>query len=377
MQGLYLHIPFCEKKCVYCDFYSIESTHLIDSFVDRLLRELDLRADASRPCTSIFFGGGTPSLLSPLHMQRIIDRIATRYHIADDVEFTMECNPGTVTLEKLRAYRDMGVNRLSFGVQSFIPDELTFLARIHSADDADEAMRLARAAGFENVNMDLMFALPPQTLASLDTSISRMLALEPDHISAYSLIFEPGTPLYAQWKKGAVRPHPEELDAEMYALVMDRLADAGYAQYEVSNFARHGKRCQHNLTYWHHVDHVAVGPSAHGLLHGTRYWNHRSLTAWSEKVDAGELPQANIETLDADARRTEFAFLHLRADGLPLRQFAERFGMDLRARLQPHLSHWLDAGMIVDDGETLRLTREGYAVCDEITIKVLDALTPP
>jgi oxygen-independent coproporphyrinogen III oxidase len=231
MHGLYLHIPFCERKCVYCDFYSIESTHLIDAFVDRLLIELDLRADAQHTCTSIFFGGGTPSLLTPSHLERILDRVALRYSIAADVECTMECNPGTVTREKLEAYRALGVNRLSFGVQSFVSEELQFLARIHSAEEADDAMRLARAAGFENVNMDLMFALPPQTLGSLGYSIDRMLALEPDHISAYSLIFEPGTPLYAQWRKGAVKPHPEELDAAMYALTMDRLGEAGYDQY--------------------------------------------------------------------------------------------------------------------------------------------------
>lgn len=377
MHGLYLHIPFCERKCVYCDFYSIESTHLIDAFVDRLLIELDLRADAQHTCTSIFFGGGTPSLLTPSHLERILDRVALRYSIAADVECTMECNPGTVTREKLDAYRALGVNRLSFGVQSFVSEELQFLARIHSAEEADDAMRLARAAGFENVNMDLMFALPPQTLGSLGYSIDRMLALEPDHISAYSLIFEPGTPLYAQWRKGAVKPHPEELDAAMYALAMDRLGEAGYDQYEVSNFARNGKRCRHNLTYWHSEDYVAVGPSAHGLLDGMRYWNHRSLTAWSERIDRRELPQANTETLDPIDQRTEFAFLHLRADGLPVDRFADRFGIDLRTALQPDLAHWLDAGMVVDDGATLRLTREGYAVCDEITVKVIEAITRP
>lgn len=377
MHGLYLHIPFCERKCVYCDFYSIESTHLIDAFVDRLLIELDLRADAQHTCTSIFFGGGTPSLLTPSHLERILDRVALRYSIAADVECTMECNPGTVTREKLDAYRALGVNRLSFGVQSFVSEELQFLARIHSAEEADDAMRLARAAGFENVNMDLMFALPPQTLGSLGYSIDRMLALEPDHISAYSLIFEPGTPLYAQWRKGAVKPHPEELDAAMYALTMDRLGEAGYDQYEVSNFARNGKRCRHNLTYWHSEDYVAVGPSAHGLLDGMRYWNHRSLTAWSERIDRRELPQANTETLDPIDQRTEFAFLHLRADGLPVDRFADRFGIDLRTALQPDLAHWMDAGMVVDDGATLRLTREGYAVCDEITVKVIDAITRP
>lgn len=374
MQGLYLHIPFCEKKCVYCDFYSIESTNLIDTFVERLLHELAMRSDRSTPCTSIFFGGGTPSLLSPQQLERILHRVHDAFVIADDAECTMECNPGTVTAESLSAYRSLGINRLSFGVQSFVASELAFLARIHSADEADQAMYLARKAGFDNVNMDLMFALPPQTLDSLAYSISRMVALQPDHISAYSLIFEPGTPLYTQFTKGAVKPHPEELDAEMFAMVMDRLGSAGYEQYEVSNYARNGRRCVHNLTYWHAEPYIAVGPSAHGLLANKRYWNHRSLTAWSEKIDAGILPVANTEELDLSAQITEFAFLHLRADGLPVDTLATRFGIDMRAALQPHLSHWVEAGMVVDDGTTLRLTREGYAVCDDITVTTLDAI---
>lgn len=374
MQGLYLHIPFCEKKCVYCDFYSIESTGLIDAFVERLLIELSMRSDHSASCTSIFFGGGTPSLLTPTQMERILDRVHTCFTIAPNAECTMECNPGTVTLDNLQAYRSLGINRLSFGVQSFNEAELAFLARIHSADDADQAMHLARMAGFDNVNMDLMFALPPQTMESLAYSTDRMLALEPDHISAYSLIFEPGTPLYAQWKKGTVQPHAEEFDAAMYAYVMDRLTGAGYEQYEVSNFARNGRTCRHNLTYWHAEPYIAVGPSAHGLLGNTRYWNHRSLTAWGARIDDGELPQANTEVLDANAQLVEYAFLHLRADGLPVRAFMDRFGLDLRAALQPNLRHWLDAGMMIDTGETLRLTREGYAVCDDITVTVIDAL---
>jgi oxygen-independent coproporphyrinogen-3 oxidase len=160
----------------------------------------------------------------------------------------------------------------------------------------------------------------------------------------------------------------------MFAMVMDRLGDAGYEQYEVSNYASGGRRCLHNLTYWHAEPYIAVGPSAHGLTQHTRYWNHRSLTAWSEKIDAGELPVANTETLDLAARMTEYAFLHMRADGLPVEPFAALFGVDLRTALQPHLSHWTEAGMVVDDGSLLRLTREGYAVCDDITVTMLDAI---
>ncbi len=379
--GYYVHIPFCEKKCTYCDFYSIESTGLIDRFLAALKREIAMRGGTGAPgraptpwraptARTIFFGGGTPSLLTPAQLADLLDTIRHHVDLADDCEITMECNPGTITLEKLEGYRAAGVNRLSFGVQSFIEEELRFLTRIHTAEQADEAMALARAAGFTNVNMDLMFALPPQTIDTLAYSLSRLLALQPDHISAYSLIFEPGTPLNAQKIKGLVVPHEEELDADMYAYVMRTLREAGYEQYEVSNFAKPGHRCRHNLTYWHGEDYVGVGPSAHGLLNGVRYWNHRSLTSWLQHVDAGELPEANSEELTREDRITELAFLTLRADGMPLRQFYHEFGIDLRTRLQPDLELWIREGLIEDTGTHLKLTERGYQVCDSLTVEI-------
>lgn len=375
--GYYLHIPFCEKKCTYCDFYSIESTGLIDRFVAALKKEIVRRATTQTPTTtptksytSVFFGGGTPSLLTPSQLSDILDTVRANVDLADDCEITMECNPGTITLEKLEGYRAAGVNRLSFGVQSFVPEELQFLTRIHSPEQADEAMALARAAGFTNVNMDLMFALPPQTMDSLSFSLSRLLSLQPDHISAYSLIFEPGTPLNAQKIKGLVVPHEEELDADMYAYVMRTLLEAGYEQYEVSNFAKPGHRCRHNLTYWHGEDYVGVGPSAHGLVGGMRYWNHRSLTSWLQLIDRDELPHANTEMLTPEDRLTELAFLTLRADGMPLQQFHDEFGIDLRTRLQPDLNMWIREGLIEDTDTHLRLTERGYQVCDELTVRI-------
>jgi oxygen-independent coproporphyrinogen-3 oxidase len=372
MFGLYLHIPFCEKKCSYCDFYSIESTSHIDAFTDTLLAELEMRSGGpARPLTSIFFGGGTPSLLAPEAIGRITERIRALWTVEPDAEWTMECNPGTVTEDRLVGYRQCGINRLSFGVQSFTGEELRFLDRIHSADEADTAMAMARAAGFENVNMDLMFAVPGQTPGSLAYNLERMLSLRPDHISAYSLIYEHGTPLNARLKKGLVTPTSEDEDAAMYAQVIATLTNAGYEQYEVSNFARPGKRCRHNLTYWHAENYLAVGPSAHGYVDGVRYWNHRSLSAWTSKVHAGVLPEANRETLSDDDRRSEFLFLTLRADGIPVDAVRERFGIDLRTTLQPNLAHWIEAGFIVDTGTHLALTGEGYRVCDEITTRVV------
>ncbi len=374
MTGLYLHIPFCEKKCVYCDFYSIETTSMMQRFVQTLLREIELRDVPDRLITTVFFGGGTPSLLSPAMLEPIIASLRMRGTFADDCEWTMECNPGTVTLESLQGYRSLGINRLSFGVQSFVQEELKFLYRLHSPEDAEEGMRLARAAGFTNINMDLMFALPPQTQESLSHSLDRLLACEPNHVSAYSLVYEHGTPLYAQLKKGLVKPHAEEYDADMYTMVMERLSAAGFEQYEVSNFARDRKYSRHNLTYWHGKEYAAYGPSAHGYLDGTRYWNIRSLHTWTETVDAGKVPEANRELLTPEEQAVELAFLGLRADGLPVAEFAERFGIDIEQTLQPDLRYWLDDGLIRRDGTRLRLTQRGYQLCDEMTLKVVAAL---
>jgi oxygen-independent coproporphyrinogen-3 oxidase len=283
----------------------------------------------------------------------------------------MECNPGTVTAETLQGYAAAGINRLSFGVQSFTASELEFLDRIHSADEASQAMSLARAAGFENVNMDLMFAVPGQTYDTLQYNLQRMLALQPDHISAYSLIYEHGTPLFAKMKKGLVTPTSEDVDAAMYALVIDTLTRAGYEQYEVSNFARPGKRCMHNRTYWLCESYTAVGPSAHGLLGGTRYWNHRSLTQWTAKVHANELPEANRETLSTNEQLTEFLFCTLRAEGIPIATVQKRFGIDIRTALAEHLPDWMSADFVRDTGSHLTLTAEGYRVCDELTLRML------
>lgn len=382
MSALYLHIPFCERKCSYCDFYSIESVGLITAFVPRLISEIQLRNSSdlgsaylnNSRISSVFFGGGTPSLLTPQQLEHILAALQLHYSFAADCEFTMECNPGTVTLQKLRDYRSLGVNRLSFGVQSFVPAELAFLQRIHSPEQSAEAIQLARSAGFTNVNMDLMFALPPQTLKSMLFSAKCMTELQPNHISAYSLVYEHGTPLYAQLKKGLIKTHSEEQDAEMYAAMIEHLGAHGYEQYEVSNFAKYGYQCKHNLAYWHHDNYASFGPSAHGYINGFRYWNKKSLTAWSADIDAQVLPHANTEQLSQQQLLEEFVFLSLRADGIPLNTLLDKYSLDLVQVLQPQLTHWQHAGFFHDLPTHLRLTSEGYRVCDELTLKILEAI---
>lgn len=377
MFGLYLHIPFCEKKCIYCDFYSIERTEEIDVFTENICREIIMRAntDTTFPqADTVFFGGGTPSLLSPSQMEKILSTLRQHFSIAATAEITMECNPGTVTHDSLSAYRSLGINRLSFGVQSFDEQELQFLQRIHSPQQAMEAMALARAAGFDNVNMDLMFALPDQNKKTWQNSLHKMIALQPDHISAYSLIFEEGTPLFALMKKGLANPAKEEHDAELYEIAIETLSAAGYVQYEVSNFAKSGKQCRHNVLYWSGDRYCSFGPSAHGFIGDERYWNFRSLRRYSDYIQRGILPIANKETLQIHEQMFERAFLELRAKGIRLEEFMSDFSLNIEDIMGDELLWWKQNHWAHISQGRLSLLAKGYALCDELTLTLIALL---
>jgi oxygen-independent coproporphyrinogen III oxidase len=382
MRGLYLHIPFCEKKCIYCDFYSLETTNLIGEFVETLLLEIDLRAaqmlGSHKYFDTVFFGGGTPSLLSPEQMKRIITRLCKHFTFASGAEWTMECNPGTVTAASLSGYRALGINRLSYGVQSFFESDLQFLSRIHSKHEAIDAIKLSREAGFENINLDLMFALPNQTFEHWKANLEIAVSLDTDHISAYSLIFEPGTPLHVMLQQGKVKKQDEERDVEMYDYAISFLAQNGYEQYEVSNFAKNGakgrKYCLHNCIYWQGDEYVSLGPSAHGYISGTRYWNARSLKRYTDIVRSGALPITNSETLTEKERMFERAFLELRARGIRKPDFMRDFGVSLDEALAPILRDFLRDELLTNTTHRITLTSKGYAVCDAITLEMISLL---
>jgi oxygen-independent coproporphyrinogen-3 oxidase len=380
MPGLYLHIPFCEHKCIYCDFYSLAPTEermdgdaMMASFTDALRTEIRLRAASVGPearWDTVFFGGGTPSLMGAEQMASILGDLRNHYRINDDAEITMEANPGTVSEERLAAFRRTGINRISFGVQSFHEDELRFLTRIHSAEQAEGSVRAARRVGFDDLNIDLMFSLPGQTLERWSQTLDRALALEPTHISCYSLIVEPNTPLLRMVETKLVAVLDPGADAELYEFTMDRLRSEGFEQYEISNFARPGRRSRHNDNYWNHGPYLGFGPSAHSFRSPVRSWNIANLSTYLSRLTRGELPTAGEEQLGREQLMTEAIFLGLRSDGIDLDRFEREFGRRLLDERRPLVDALVAEGLATVRPPVLRLTSKGYVVCDEVCAKL-------
>jgi oxygen-independent coproporphyrinogen-3 oxidase len=369
MPSLYVHVPFCETKCVYCDFYSVETRELEASFLTRCADEIETRSrelQSEVEFDTIFFGGGTPSLLEPDQMHALLAPLRAGFRIAHDAEVTMECNPGTVTRAKLEGYRALGVNRLSFGVQSFHDDDLRFLSRIHTAREAEEGIALAHEAGFDNVNLDLMFSLPGQTPERWLHNLERARALGTTHLSCYSLTVEKGTPLSGMVDRGEVRTASEDSDASLYEMTMDTLAGWGFAQYEVSNFALDGFTCRHNLTYWRHEDYLGFGPSAHSTWKRRRSWNVSSIRAYTEHIAAGRSAASGGEDLSDEMLRTEHIPLRLRSEGIRLDVFQQMFGSDFLEDNRNALRRFEAAELLRIGDDAVTLTRKGYLVCDEI-----------
>jgi oxygen-independent coproporphyrinogen-3 oxidase len=377
--SLYLHIPFCEKKCVYCDFYSIESRTSQNDFLAALEREIGRHASAWKETefATVFYGGGTPSLLSPGEFERINGALRGAFRILPGSEWTVEANPGTITRASLEGYRTSGINRLSFGIQSFDERELRFLGRIHDATQAEESVGLARDAGFDNVSVDLIYSLPGQTREGWRSTLDRAIALSPDHISAYSLIVEHNTPLSRLVNTGRVVPNPAEAEAALYEETMTTLEAAGFEHYEVSNYALPGRRSRHNSAYWQHLPYLGLGPSAHSFLPGEgwrsarRRSNVANVSTYIARITAGEDPVSFSEDLTRHDLINERLFLGLRSDGLDASRFAADFGEPIPGMSAEILDELCRAGKVVREGSAYRLTSDGYLLCDEIAARIL------
>ena len=333
MSSLYLHIPFCRSKCFYCDFYSqVGSPEQLSQYVDLLCTDLRLQAEqhpTPAKIKTIFFGGGTPSLLSVSQVERLLRQIERNLGRAADCEVTLEANPGTLDEQKLNGYRAIGVNRLSLGVQSLADPNLKLLGRGHTATDARRSIKLARAAGFDNLSLDLIFSLPGQIPQQLQADLEGLLELQPQHLSLYGLSFEPGTELTARRQQGELAENSDEVYIDQYRLLAGWLTAAGFEHYEISNFARPGYRCQHNQVYWRRQTCLAVGSGAHSFIStdwGER-WQRPKMDAYRAKLLAAENPTELLERFDRQTAMAETAYLALRtADGLSRTAFQQRFG---------------------------------------------------
>jgi putative oxygen-independent coproporphyrinogen III oxidase len=366
--GVYVHIPFCASRCDYCDFATwTDRTHLADEYVDACVR--DLRRRALAPATSVFFGGGTPSLLDAASLTSILDAIPR----AADAEVTVECNPDSVDLTKLRAYRAAGVNRVSFGVQSMRAHVLAALGRTHDPDNVARAVGWARAAGIERLNLDLIYGTPGERVADWEATLDAALALEPGHVSAYALTVEPGTPLGRAVAAGQRATPDDDDQALKYEVADERLAAAGLTWYEISNWARPGDECRHNLLYWEGGDYAAIGCAAHGHTDGRRWWNVRTPERYVAAVRAGTSTEAGSEALDADARRAERMVLALRTSGgikLPGPD-ADPGGM------VACIDELIDVGLLARDADRAVLTRRGRLLGNEVAARLLVAVERP
>jgi oxygen-independent coproporphyrinogen-3 oxidase len=370
--GVYIHIPFCRARCSYCDFATgtFEGA-LAERYVSALVEELrrfPLAASGDEADT-IYFGGGTPSLLTAAQLARILEAVHEKFRITPDAEVTLELNPGTVTPEALRAFLSTGINRASFGAQTFDDRELSRLGRTHNAADVRRTLDDLCDAGFDNISFDLIAGLPEQTLAAWSRNMEEALALRPQHLSLYLLEVHEATPLAEQIKRGMWRAPDPDTAAEMYSLLVERTRAHGYEQYEISSFCLPGRESRHNMKYWTGAPYFGFGCSAHSYDGARRRWsNQRDTRAYVERIEAGESAVVETNLLDESDASAEAIFLGLRLmrRGVNLAEHRARFGEDVRAAHADDFRRFTEAGLIEFDGDTLRLTHSGALLSNEV-----------
>lgn len=377
MTGLYIHIPFCKSRCIYCAFYSTTAEQMKQAYVDAVCREMELRKtvyekegkDVGKTLATVYLGGGTPSQLSPTQLQQLFDTIARHYDVSDDAEITIECNPDDVTEAFAELLRSLPVNRVSMGAQTFDDDRLQFIHRRHTSEQVTTAIRRLREKGIHNISIDLMYGFPDETLEEWEYDIQQALALNVEHISAYALTYEEGTPLYRLLEEGKVKEIDEERSLAMYDRLIDRLQEAGYEHYEISNFARKGWRSRHNSSYWQLVPYIGIGAAAHSYNGRRRQWNIADINSYINHIQQGVVP-AEGEMLDKDSRYNDHVMLALRTcEGLDL----STLDSDERSYCEETAKKFVLDGLLVKTDNHLRLSRKGLFVCDMIMSELMKA----
>ena len=370
MAGIYIHIPFCKSRCIYCGFYSTTLLHLCQRYVDALCGEMKIRSggnSATSRVDTVYLGGGTPSQLSPSQLRQLFASLYILYKVSEDAEVTIEANPDDVTEEFATLLSLLPVNRVSMGVQTFDDERLRFLHRRHNAGQVPIAVKRLRDAGIRNISIDLMYGFPGETPGDWQCDIDHALALDVEHLSAYCLMYEEGTLLYEKKEKGQYQPVDEELERLMYETLKDRLTAAGFEHYEISNFARPGYRSRHNSSYWTDVPYIGLGAAAHSYDGRGRQWNVADIRQYIKGIESGQ-PCFEREESDADTRYNDRVMLSLRTcEGLDL----ELLGEDERKYCVALAQQFINGGLLESDGRHLRLTRQGLFVSDMVMSELM------
>jgi oxygen-independent coproporphyrinogen-3 oxidase len=369
--GLYIHIPFCQSKCGYCDFYSIVDKSLVSPLVQALLTEIRRRAEETDPAgnfDTLYIGGGTPSLLSEKQLDRLINTLTKHFRIDKNCEITIEVNPGTIGSSKLNYLKTLGINRISIGIQSFIDSELNLLERIHTSTQAKNAIRASRENGFDNISLDLIFALPGQDLKDWQFSLQAAVDFRPEHLSVYNLTYEQGTPFYQRLQKGEIRALDDTEESRLFRYADSFLGGQGYHHYEISNYCLSvSSLSRHNYKYWTHVNYLGFGPGAHSFWAGTRRANIASVSRYIEDLGKGLLPCAFREDLSREQFKFEHIFLALRTyRGLDLAAYETAFARSFSAEFAGIIQKLTNKNLGVIAGGFFRLTNKGILLYDEI-----------
>ncbi|MBN1429805.1 MAG: radical SAM family heme chaperone HemW [Anaerolineae bacterium] len=380
--SIYLHIPFCKARCSYCGFNTYAGLDdRIEDYLAALRREIEMvgqSIEGGRPVAhTLYLGGGTPSLLTPGQVETLLAACHRHFSLPPGAEISLEANPGTVDLDRLRRLREIGVNRLSLGVQSAQAADLKLFKRIHSFADAVDAFQAVRRAGYDNISIDLIYGAPGQTPAGWEDTLNRILDWEPEHVSLYSLSIEEDTPLERQIEQGVLDAPDPDRAADMYEQAQERLSKAGFQQYELSNWARPGHECQHNRQYWLNEPYLGLGAGAYGTFGGLRYWNVEAVGAYIERISQareGRFPPSpaaeDCETIDQNLAMVETMILGLRltAEGVRKERFARRFGREIDAVFGETITRLAAQNLLTDDGQSVRLTRRAYLISNRVLV---------
>lgn len=373
MAGLYIHIPFCTKRCLYCDFFSNTEMKYKEPYLSAVIRELELRKDylEGEPVETIYFGGGTPSQLQAADFRRIFEAIHRLFDVSPCAEITLEANPDDMTPGYVAGLQTLPFNRVSMGVQSFKEEDLHFLNRRHNREQALLAVDLCKKNGLENISVDLIYGLPGQTLEEWKQNLDTVIRLDIPHISAYHLIYEEGTALYKLKEAGKITPVDEDLSVALFTSLIDQLTANGYLHYEISNFARPGMLSRHNSSYWIGKKYLGIGPSAHSYNGQNRQWNISSLPGYLQAIDKG-VPDIEIENLDINTRYNDFIITGLRTMwGIKFNEIQQQFGKDKLIYCQKQATPYLKQGLLVEKNDTLTLSRNGIFISDSIMSDLL------